>query len=148
MPTNDKNRPKADAGAATTAAPGADTPEAPARPVLPAPEQEDREAQKAIEATRRAATEAVEAAARAGEKLPAGNRRTVTGVDSALVLVRKEDGSLLYSAVVNRGQDVPAETTDAELERLEALGTFAEPAPAPARQTEAERHAARLRARG
>lgn len=149
MATNEK--PKQPAGAATTAGPGgALPPVAPAPPVLPAPAASDTMAQKQLDATRAAATKAVETSAKLlAASVEGGNRKTVTGVDSALVTVKKPDGSLLYSAVVLRGQDVPVETSEVELDRLERLGVFAPPAVVPVvAQTEAERLAARLSARG
>ncbi len=135
-------------GAATTADPGVGTlPAPPAAPVLPAPARADEDARALLDASRQAATDAVLDAAE-GKPLKAGQRRTVTGADSAIVVVRKPDGTINYTAVVNRGQDVPADASDAELDRLAGLGVFELPAPARAPQTEAERQAVRLRARG
>ncbi len=134
-------------GAATTADPGAGTlPVPPAAPVLPAPSRADEDARALLDASRQAATDAVLSAAE-GEPLKAGQRKTVTA-DSALVIIRKPDGTINYTAVVNRGQDVPADADDAELDRLARYGAFDLPAPVQSPQTEAERQAVRLRARG
>ncbi len=134
-------------GAATTADPGAGTlPVPPGAPVLPAPNRSDEDARALLDASRQAATDAVLDAAE-GKPLKTGQRKTVTA-DSALVVIKKPDGTINYTAVVNRGQDVPAEADEAELERLARYGAFDVPAPARAPQTEAERQAVRLSARG
>lgn len=140
---------KQTAGAATTAGPGVLEATPPGPPVLPVAGTSDKESQAAIEETRKAATTAVEDAAAAdAASLAAGDRKVVTGVTSALVTVTKPDGSLLYSAIVFRGQEVPAGVSAAELDRLDKLGVFDAPAASAVPQTEVERDLARRVARG
>ncbi len=90
----------------------------------------------------------LEAAERANATVPEDNRSVVTGVESALVLVNKPDGTFAYSAVVLRGQEIPEAADEKERDRLAREGAFRAPAVPYAQQTEAERAAVRLAARG
>jgi hypothetical protein len=62
--------------------------------------------------------------------MPTTNPKIVTGVDYAVVRVRKPDGSVLREDIVRRGQPLAPDVPAAEVERLAKFGVFDNPAPA------------------
>lgn len=119
----------AHAGAATTTGPATGlVPEPPAVPPLQDPPPgEDSDAARAIEESRAAALEAVQAHADGRVAEAPDGRKVVTGVDVALAVTYKQDGSVLSTIPVRRGEALPDGLSAAEVRRLTDLGVFGVP---------------------